>query len=222
MKKSLVFWFPLLAALVLASENLEARHLWTRGVGGVGTATIDGVLSPGEWIRAGHYDLLVNVPQVGTARATLFVMNDSTNLYLALRFERSVVDPGNSLFFEFDTNNSGVLDDGDDATGFTPGVGFFDNVRTSAPPCPPGSLCGLEDTSVGGTKDGAGAFLNNGTFTVYEMSHPLNSGDDNDFALAPRDTIDFFLSLRIIGGSGEIVDTTFPGFGDSRARIRIR
>jgi hypothetical protein len=47
--------------------------------------------------------------------------------------------------------------------------------------------------------DGAGAFANDGTFSVYEISHPLNSGDvGHDFALSVGSTVGFFLFLRII------------------------
>ena len=51
-------------------------------------AVVDGVLSPGEWDTAGHYDFPANRSPAeggGTVPATLFVMNDATNLYLALR-----------------------------------------------------------------------------------------------------------------------------------------
>jgi len=106
---------------------------------GVGTATVDGILSPGEWDAAGSIDLVINLPGGGTEAATLFVMNDATDLYLALRFARSVVDPGNSLVLEFDNNDDGVAANGDDVIVFNPAVGFFDGFRTNEPPCPPGS-----------------------------------------------------------------------------------
>ena len=79
--------------------------------------------------------------------------------------------------------------------------------RTNTPPCPPGSAeatCGLSDSANGGTADGAGAFRHNGTFSMYEMSHPLNSGDvGHDFALAAGDAIGFYLDLRMIGAGGQ-------------------
>jgi hypothetical protein len=194
----------------------------TLTLSGSGTATLDGVISPSEWDASGTINLLVNLPGGGTAPATLFVMNDATNLYLALRFARNVVDPGNSLGFEFSNNDSGIAANGDDAIVFNPTGGFADIFRTNAPPCPPGSppaTCGLTDVSAGGTNDGAGAFANDGTFSVYEISHPLNSGDvGHDFALSVGSTVGFFLFLRIIRAPGvfpqDFGDTDFPGFRD--------
>ncbi len=186
---------------------------------GYGTATIDGVLNADEWATAAKYDLSVNVPRGGTTPATLYVMNDNQNLYLALRFRRSTVDPGNSLTFEFDNNNDGMAASGDDIIGFDPPNSFVDGFRTNLPPCTSSdpAACGFNDADYGGTNDGSGAFKNDGTFSVYEMSHPLNSGDiGHDFALNPGDTVGFFLMLRMIGPGGvfpdDYADTFFPGW----------
>jgi hypothetical protein len=119
---------------------------------------------------------------------------------------------------EFDNNDDGVRENGDDVLVMTPGLGFTDDFRTNAPPCPPGSApatCGLRDTDFGGTNDGAGAFHNDGASTVYEISHPLNSGDvGHDFALHAGDRVGMFLSLRMIAAGASFPagfgDTTFP------------
>lgn len=185
---------------------------------GCGILSIDGVLCPGEWDSAVTMSFVVNVPEGGTTPATLFVMNDASNLYLALRFERSVVDPGNSLSFEFDNDNDGQAEEGDDVMLFNPsvGLGFIDDFGTNNPPCPAGSgeaSCGFEDIDHGGSNDGAGAFLNDGTYSVYEMSHPLDSDDDlHDFSLTAGQTVGFYLSLRMIQQ-----DANYPeGFGDTK------
>ncbi len=176
---------------------------------GIGTATIDGTMSPGEWDSSGTVTFSANLPGGGTTPATLFVMNDTTNLYLGLRFARSFVDPGgNSLSFEFDSNNNGIPDNGDDAIVFNVSAGFFDDFRTTC--------CGLEDISDGGTNDGAGAFLNDGTFSMYEISHPLNSGDVlHDFSLSEGQSVGYILDLVMIGVGGQFPqdfgDTFFPG-----------
>ncbi len=182
---------------------------------GSGTPTIDGVISPGEWDNAGFADFPVNLPEGGTTPGRVFAMNDASNLYLAIRFSRSIVDPGNTASFEFDNDHAGgarVI--GDDVILFNPSanIGFLDEVRATAPPCPSGALCGFRDTDVGGTNDGAGAFGNDGTFTVYEFSHPLDSSDDaNDFSLRAGDTVGFTLFIRMIAAGAE-----FPvGFGDT-------
>jgi len=188
---------------------------------GVGTATIDGVMSPGEWDNAGKIDLYVNTPGGGTTPATLYVMNDAANLYLALKFQRNVVDPQNRLWFEFDNNNDGMLENGDDQIAFDPDTGFIDNFLTNNSefpalcPCPEVACCGISDTDTGvsGTSDGAGAFQNNGTYTVYEMLHPLNSGDTgHDFALNFGDTVGFYFVLYIINTyPSDYGETNFPG-----------
>ena len=55
--------------------------------------------------------------------------------------------------------------------------------------------------------DGAGAFANDEEFSVYELSHPLNSGEaGKDFALTPPTTIGMLLQLQV--GNGEVTVTT--------------
>lgn len=162
---------------------------------------IDGVLSAGEWNGASTYSFTANVPGGGTTPATFYVKNDAQNLYLAVRFARTVVDAGDNRWgFEFDTNNDGLGPaSGDDYFGFqhTPISIFFDAFRSG------GGASVTDDT----VKDGAGAFANNGTHSVFEISHPLNSGQTGqDFALSPGSTIGVFFQL-IIGD----VTTTYPG-----------
>ena len=57
---------------------------------------------------------------------------------------------------------------------------------------------------------------------VYEMSHPLNSGDKNDIAVARGSEIGFWLSFRIFGQDGSLADTYYIRPSDYRARIGIR
>jgi len=190
---------------------------------GTGVAVIDGFVAPGEWARAGCHDFPVKVPEGGVTPGTVCAMNDATNLYLLIKFKRRLVDPGNSASFEFDNNHDGsFLTDGDDILLINPSIGFFDEVRSTAPPCPPESLCGFFDTTLGGTNDGSGAFGNDGTVTAYEFSHPLDSVDDtNDFSLQHGSTVGFSLFVRILAAGAEfpvgLADTDFPAppfFGD--------
>ena len=214
-------WYPRPIGVYKDMGAYETFKVFT--MQGVGTATIDGVMSSGEWDGADKIDFNANVPGGGTTPATLYVMNDAANLYLALKFQRNVVDPlGNSLGFEFDNNNDGVAENGDDAIVFHATAGFFDDFRTNDPLlCPgegnPPATCGPADTDDNGTNDGVGAFQNDGAYSVYEMSHPLNSGDTgHDFALSFGDTVGFYLSLRMIREPGnypnDYGDTDFPGF----------
>jgi hypothetical protein len=163
--------------------------------------TIDGLLSPGEWDGAATFNFDAQLPNESTTPATLFVKNDGQNLYLAVRFARNVVDAGdNRLGFEFDNNNNGVgPENGDDYYGYqlSPFSVFSDAFRSG------GGESVTDDTQ----SDGAGAFHNDGTYSVYEISHPLNSGQTGqDFALTAGSTIGLFFQL-IIGGT----TTTYPG-----------
>ena len=177
---------------------------------------IDGVMCPGEWdVAATRIDFTANVPGGGTTPATVFFRQDATRLFIAVRYERSTPDAG-SLSFEFDNNNSGgARENGDDALVYNPNttIGLFDDVRTNqSPPCAadsPPALCGPQDIDVGGRTDGAGAFGITGTESVYEIVHPLNSGDlGHDFALAGGSAVGWYLLLNI----GQVT-TTFPGSG---------
>jgi hypothetical protein len=177
-----------------------------------GTAKIDGVWSSGEWNGAGCVDVPVNVPQGGTTPGRVCAMNDASNLYLTIRFACRSADFGDGASFAFDNNHSGAsagLEDGDDELLINPAIGFLDEVSTTKPPCPPGFRCGIRDTDVGGRRDGAGAFFNDGRFTVYEFAHPLDSGDNaNDFSLRPGSTVGFAVFVSILA-SGVLTDTNF-------------
>jgi hypothetical protein len=178
---------------------------------GCGTARIDGILDPAEWSGATWRAITLNYPS-GPIVGGLAVMNDNLNLYIGLRFPETVPLYG-SLGVEFDNDNDGVpFEQGDDAFVANNQAGFFDDFRTLLPPCPPGAVCGPEDVDHGGTSDGQMRFANNGTESVYEISHPLDSGDaGHDFALSAGQTVGFFVHLRFIDASGGIFDTHDPG-----------
>jgi hypothetical protein len=165
---------------------------------GLGTATIDGVFSPGEWDSAGSIDMPVYVPEGGSTTGTLFAMNNQNNLYLAVRVPRPNLFPLSQVFFEFDNDGDGTWpEDGDDELLLN-NYGFRDNFRLSngnsefdtAPSAgPPGTL------------DGQGAFANDGQFTTFELSHPLDSADDShDFSLTAGSQVIFSLGLNIDWG----------------------
>ena len=155
----------------------------------------------------------MNIPQVeggGTTPATLFVMNDATNLYLGVRVARSQLNTGtigfglDQVVFEFDNDHDNGPPEEGDGILVLPGYllsqqGFFDEVRTTRPPCPAGvGLCGLLDTDVGGTSDGEGVAANDGSFSFFEISHPLSGPDGlNDFSLAPGSTVGFVAQIGL-------------------------
>jgi len=177
---------------------------------GSGRATIDGTISPGEWAQATTLNIVINLPNGGGALGKLLVMNDATDLYLAFTFEGTA--QLNSISFEFDIDGDDTVSAGDDGIGFNAPDDFVDFVRASGPPaCNTPGLCAPRDSDVGGTNDGAGAFRNDGTTTVYELRHPLKSGDRHDVALTRGSTIGVLMFIRLITQSGTTSDTTFPG-----------
>jgi len=212
----------LIASLSITS-NVGA-HAPAVVITGVGTAVVDGATSSGEWQSAGCREFAVNVPEGGTTPGIVCAMNDDANIYLLVRFRRQIADPGNSGVIEFDNDHDGIREDGDDVLLINPDIGFFDELRSTAPPCPAGALCGFFDTALGGTNDGTGAFGNDGTFTTYEFLHPLDSSDDpHDFSIGPGSVVGFDVSVRLIGAGQQIADTDFPQgmFGDLVIASRI-
>lgn len=191
-------------------------------VPGFGTATVDGTFSTGEWACAKTYQFTANVSG-GSTPATLYVMNDNSRLYLAVRLGRSSTDKVNTLQFNFDNNNSaaggpGPSETGDDVLSLDAATGFTDAYMTLKCTNSSQSSCWAADPSGAGTKDGIGALTNDGVVTTYELSHPLNTADDaHDFSLLPGGKVGLFLTLQT--GSGAAGNTQWPGF---RKYLEIR
>jgi hypothetical protein len=169
----------------------------------------------------------VNVPGGGTTPGSLLVMNDATNLYLAARYLRTSVDSNQSLGVRLDPDDDGGIGNRDDEILLIHGLPLFDYYRTNEPPCgeglPPG-WCFFEDADQGGTVDGSGAFANDGVTSVFELAHPLDSGDVHDVSLLLGSHVGVALSLRMIGPGGvfpeDFGDTDWPG-GTDTASFRI-
>jgi hypothetical protein len=126
-------WLPIQNVEICQGTPLTAEaHAPSVSLSGVGTATIDGQLAPGEWDSAGKIDFLVNLPLsdgCGTTPATLFVMNDGSNLYLGVKALRTLLNTGSLGFgldqgaFECDNNhNGGPPEKGDDILMLSPGL----------------------------------------------------------------------------------------------------
>ena len=206
---------------------------------GYGTATIDGVLSTGEWDSAGSTTFQVNLPPGGagggTVTGTIYALNDGTNLYIAIHFPYySSVDGYSEALISFDNNNdgfySGTTSSGEDLIVFDPttsGFGFMDrsfNENPCADCTPPNNW--LDTALTGGSSDGAGAFTSSDSpgneYTSYEFVHPLSSGDPWDFSLIPGDTVGF--TVRVYVGetstTWDVTDypaaslTDYANFGD--------
>jgi hypothetical protein len=185
---------------VRASDELTLR--------GFGTAVIDGVLTPNEWNRAGRYDLQANRSPAeggGTVPATLYVMNDSTNLYLALRV--TVTSLGYSAFDGiFMPSAENGFGPGNDILLATPT--FFEDIHWHQ--VGPNAWDWLADVADGGTRDGSAAISESGGVGVYEVAHPLNSADDlHDFSLTSGSCAGTFMPssgrAKVVVVSGTLV-----------------
>jgi len=182
---------------------------------GYGTATVDGIIGANEWQCAQPVNFTANLSG-GSAPATLYYMNDGANLYLAVKVQRNVNDKINTLQFNFDNNASapasGIAEAGDDILIEDGGANLFsDNYLTSKCVNSSQSTCGATDASGGGAANGAGATQWQGGYRMYEIKHPLNSGDTaHDFIRAAGQQLGFFLTLQ--QGSGAQGNTQWPGF----------
>ena len=181
---------------------------------GTGTAVVDGVFDEEEWACAAAGEPFQARFGNETVPATLYWMNDAENLYLALVVEgpspaiRFVQDY--PLRFDFDNDGDGSAASGDDAIEYNPRFRVFADLhlnrfclRRNT------STCGVPDRLRRGTRDGKGAFTRKGDVAVYELSHPLNSGDRRDIAVSAGDELGVFLTLRRFIGP---VRTYWPGF----------
>jgi hypothetical protein len=214
------------------------------------TPELDGILSKGEWDCAQEATIQVNLSGGSKVDGRLLWMNDDDNFYLAV--EVPGTDHVNSLRIEWHRNMQGPpagLTEGATFTAsraigadvweFHPGGSpeirdmFIDDQCSGSTQ----SSCGLDDEVVNpsngtGVMDTRGAFRNNlGGVTVYEIAHPLSTGDNCfglrlgsrgcrnftatnrlpiDLRAAPGDRRAFFVSLRM--GSGAQGNTVWPGF----------
>lgn len=143
--------------------------------------TIDGIVGAAEWASASHASVSIGWTFIGD----LWVMNDASNLYLAVKIADSSLTATDRIYIGFDNNNNEAREAGDDILGVM-GDGTFMDLFWG----PPTKF----DTAEGGTSDGQGKASGSGGFNYFEMSHPLDSADDaHDFSLAAGGTVGFHL-----------------------------
>ncbi len=207
---------------------------------GFGKAIIDGVMSLGEWDNAIKIEFQANVPPSdggGTTPATLYIMNDGLDLYLAVKIARSSFGSATQFISDFDNNDDGIMEDGED--GFWVTINnvqrmFVDTYLFNCPASAtdPANCKKASDTDPNqgiqpyGTKDGDVAANNDGSFTIIELSHLLNSKDAlHDFSLKPGDKVGFHHTLRLFSiapadRSGlPYVDTKIPASGEGQITL---
>jgi hypothetical protein len=184
-----------LVAALLVGISGAARADDSLVLRGYGTPVVDGILAAGEWNAAGHYDFQATRAPAhggGTVPATLYVMNDSTNLYLALSVAvPSVGYGGFSAAFHAPGENP-FAEGNDILTLWNSTFEDFHYHQTS-----PNSWDWLADVADGGTNDGTGLMQESGGVTTFELSHPLNSADDrHDFSLTIPEHVTFFADVE--------------------------
>jgi len=150
--------------------------------------TINGDIVDSEWQTAASDSLTLTIGGNPYA-VTLYVMNDATNLYLAVKIADPTfsTDPTpDAVAFYFDSDNDGTYEPGEDSiVQFSGATGFVDRFLQVMPTM-------KIDTDFGGTTDGSGACAAHGGYNHFELSHPLNSADHaHDFSLSPLNTVGF-------------------------------
>ena len=170
-----------------------------------GTATVDGVHSPGEYESAAVRSFQANLPAGGTTPATFYVMNDGTNLYLALYFPAWSGLPQSSMDLLFDNNNNAVCDAGEDALTLNSTSPTFLNDTHWTADC----ALNFYDDNEGGTLDGAAHVISSAPSSFWEISHPLDDADDaHDFSLSIGSVAGFRFSVVLCGGI--CISTYYP------------
>jgi len=162
----------------------------------------DGVISSGEYSAGATLSFNASLPSGGTTPVTVYITHDRTYLYLAMVFDRGSAFHSNDIVsFEFDNDNDGVRENGDDIVLTAPlptlNVAFpgadlyrFDN----------GDANQVDDAD-GGTTDVISAYGLSGTTATFEMRHDLNSADNaHDFSIDPMraaQTVGFIAGMSL-------------------------
>ena len=177
---------------------------------GVCIVNVDGIISDGEWecaTAAGNTESFLANISGGETDAQVLWQNDGDSLYLAVMVRQSSLAKANSIRFDFDNKLDGPTA-GDDAIAYDADSGIFtDEHLTQRCVNRSQSGCGSLDKE---GQDGAGAMDNDGTWTVYELSHPLSGTLGEDFEREAGESLGFFLTLR--SGKGAQGNTQWPGF----------
>jgi Tol biopolymer transport system component len=182
---------------------------------------VDGVLSPGEWDQADHYAVDITLPNSQTTTADIYIINDATDLLMAVRFNTDISTWGTNIGVRIDEDGSGSWDGGDHTSPYgedgwvaqdhvdPEADRFFDEFFNTGMSTPQGQ----DDVDYGGAVDGSMASGSDGLRTVIEMSHPLASGDaSRDAQLSPGASAPFLLLINL-PQSGPTEDHRFPASG---------
>jgi hypothetical protein len=188
-------------AMLLGLAFLPALPAWSHSgdvLRGFGTATVDGIISDGEYGDSCIGPLSQTAGSI-TYTFTICETNDEENDYYAVMIDDLTKDSdGDALVIFFDNKHDGKVTPGGEACAPFPSpvedmIGFLFDSYTDSFYCyvPPFSFGFLDTASVDGT--GVRTFTP-GVGWVYEFSRPLNSGDPDDYSLAIGDTVGWCLT----------------------------
>lgn len=171
--------------------------------------TVDGVVDVDEWscaLEDGDVRTFAANISGGSTPAEIRWQQRADSVYFLVRVQQSSLARRNSVRIDFDNTLDGPSGD-DDAIGFDENNGFFDEYLTNRCVNRGQSGCGSTDSN---GQDGAGALANDGVWTVYELSHPLDGDGLQDVSRTEGQSFGIFLSLT--NGNGAQGNTQFPGF----------
>ena len=175
---------PLWGDIVIASSP-PSMTAWSPA-----PPNINGVMEPGEWIGASHSSIAIG----WTFSGDVWIMNDASDLYLAVKLADSALADPDQVWIIFDNNNDGTAGTDEEilvSSAAEPFMdGFWDGNR------------GGKDTDFGGSQNGEGGASNAGGFNYFELKHPLNSGTTHDFSLSGGSTVGF-----VVGYLTTVTDT---------------
>ncbi len=179
-----------------------------------GTAAVNGTVDPGEWDGASQLELLLRMPEadggsVGSGRvpAVVSVMNDAANLYVAVQIGQ--IADGAAMWITFDNDNDGTaVEAGDDVVAVQRTEEVFSFYDAAWFPCTEGqgvagAWCEPLDSTTGrgypaaGTIDGTAGGARPVETQMFELSHPLDSGDARDVSLRPGSAVGIQVVLQL-------------------------
>ena len=187
------------------------------------SVTVDGI-KDASWdeCAAGEETFSVNLPGGGKnsgAMATLRWLNTPTDLILSVEVPRNSDESSTSLWFEFDSGSGSdwQASENDDLIGVErkSGVSVPSDryVDATCAGSNGSSVCGCDRRRVRMSRpECSSTAVRSGDFVFYEISHPLSSGQPQDFDLESGDSVGLFLRLAV--GNGAQGKTIWPAFRD--------
>ena len=189
------------------------------------SVTVDGI-KEASWdeCAAGEKTFPVNLPGGGKksgASATLRWLNTPTELILSVEVPRNSDEASTSLWFEFDSGSGSdaMPGENDDLIGVERKQGVSNEsdryLDATCAASSGSSVCNAIDPA--GQDVTAGVQFNEsdaGDFIFYEISHPLSTGQDQDFDLQSGSGNSVGLFLRLAVGNGAQGKTIWPAFRD--------